>query len=171
MRTPILLQNPFVSFLWKAILWAAVALALGKAFAIYQFWIVVLSIFVLSVPIALGRIYWSTIKQISGLSKFMPSGRLHRLMSGRVIRVTQWIAWAPLVRFVVNRHSEWSGKRSEWRRLCGWAIIEGTGDRFRPRCFRLPERMARTDCQTSQLWVSNGVLQGFKQLAYLERLH
>ncbi len=115
MRTPILLTNSFVS-LWKAILWAGVTLALGKAFAIYQFWIVVSRVFFcLSVPIALGRIYWRTIKQISGLSKLKPSGRLHRLMSGRTIRVTFCIAWAlgstlfMLVQFHTYNHLEWIG--------------------------------------------------------------
>jgi hypothetical protein len=102
------------SFLCKAILWGAVTFVLGNAFAIYPFWIVVLSVFLLTIPIALGRIYGSTIKQISGLAKFASQGWFFRLMSRRIMRVILWIIWAlvfsffMLVQFHTYNSLEWT---------------------------------------------------------------
>jgi len=105
--------NSFFSFLWKAILWAGCTFALGKAFAGYHLWFVVLSVFLFSVPIALGQIYQGTVSKIRRLAEFASHGRLYRIISGRTLRIIFWVAWAlvssffMLVQFHTYGNLEW----------------------------------------------------------------
>ncbi|MFH1116593.1 MAG: hypothetical protein V1792_21985 [Pseudomonadota bacterium] len=87
-------RHPFLAFLLKAGLWGGITFLLAKFFGVYHVWIVVLGVFVLSVPIALGRIYVSTIRQIRGLAAFASRGTLFRFMSRRLMRAVFWILWA-----------------------------------------------------------------------------
>jgi hypothetical protein len=88
------LRGAFFSFFWKAAFLGVGCVVLGKGFAAYNFWIVVVSVPVLALPLSLGAIYSSVIKQTRGLHMFAERGRLYGLMSGRVIRTAFWILWA-----------------------------------------------------------------------------
>jgi len=105
--------NSLLSFLWKAILWAGCTFALGKSFAGYHLWFVVLSVFLFSVPVALGRIYQGTVSKIRKLAEFASHGRLYRIISGRILRIIFWVAWAlvssffMLVQFHTYSSLEW----------------------------------------------------------------
>lgn len=87
-------------------------MSFSKVFAAYE-WIVVLSVFLFSVPILLGGIYGSTIRQIQGLASFASHGSLYRLMSGRILRIIFWVTWAlvssffMLVQFHTYNLAEW----------------------------------------------------------------
>ncbi len=100
-------------FMVKATLWAVCTYFLSQWFAVYSFWIVVLSVAIFSAPIALERIYLSTTAQIHGLSKFASQGILYRLMSRRFLRSVFWILWAlvssffMLVQFHTYNSVEW----------------------------------------------------------------
>ncbi len=105
--------NSLFIYLGKASLWAVCTFFISQWFAVYNFWIVVLSVALFSAPIALGRIYLSTTTQIHGLSKYRPEGILFWLKSRRFLRSALWILWAlvssflMLVQFHTYSHVEW----------------------------------------------------------------
>lgn len=86
--------HDFLAFTLKSLLWSVFTYYLGRGFAAHGFWIVVLGVFLLSVPIALCGVYTSTIRQIRRLSLFARQGRIFKLFSGRVLKVVIWACWA-----------------------------------------------------------------------------
>jgi hypothetical protein len=84
----------FVPFFCKALIWGVITYFMAKEFAVNHFWIVVLSVFLLSVPIGLCGIYGNTIRQIRRLAIFAKQGLIFRLLSGRPLKVIFWTCWA-----------------------------------------------------------------------------
>ena len=103
----------FTAFFLKSMGWCAFTLVMATQFATNHFWVVVLSVFLFSVPIALCGIYANTIRQIRRLHIFADRGRLFRLFSGRPLRVILWICWALVTSFfmLVQFHTY---NRLEW---------------------------------------------------------
>ena len=81
----------FFQFFYKALIWGVITYFIAKEFAVNHFWIVVLSVFLLSVPIGLTGIYGNTIRQIRRLTFFAKRGWIFRLLSGRPLKVILWI--------------------------------------------------------------------------------
>lgn len=84
----------FLAFALKSLLWGVFTWYLARGFASRGFWIVVLGVFLFSVPIGLCGVYTSTIRQIRRLSHFARRGRIYTLFSGRVLKVVFWACWA-----------------------------------------------------------------------------
>ncbi len=84
----------FLLFLVKALVWGLITWYIAGEFAANQFWFVVLSIFLFSIPICLCGIYSNTICQIRRLTCFARRGLIFRLLSSRPLKVLFWICWA-----------------------------------------------------------------------------
>jgi hypothetical protein len=104
----------FRKFLLKSVCWFAITFLMAWGFATGHFWVVVLSVFLFSVPVALSGIYASTIHQIRRLYIFAKRGWLFRLVSGRPFKVILWVCWALITSFfmLIQFHTynllEWS---------------------------------------------------------------
>lgn len=103
----------FFSFFFKALIWGGIIFLLAKEFAVNGIWIVILSVFLLSIPIALAGIYGSTIRQIQRLTIFAEKGWFYRLLSGRFLKIILWTCWGfgtsffMLVQFHTYSKLEW----------------------------------------------------------------
>jgi len=101
------------SFLFKALIWCVITYFVAIEFAVNHFWVVVLSVFLFSIPIALCGFYSTTIRQIRRLSSFVPGGRLFRLISSRPLKVFLCVCWAlgtsffMLIQFHTYSYLEW----------------------------------------------------------------
>jgi len=105
--------NRFRPFFFKSLIWLALTFLIANQFATDAFWIVVLSVFLFSIPISLCGIYGNTVHQIRRLTIFAEKGRLYKLISGRPLKVILWICWAlgasffMLVQFHTYSSLEW----------------------------------------------------------------
>lgn len=90
-----------LAYLIKAALGAVLLYYAANAFTTDSFWIVSLSVFVFSLPIALSGIYSSTVRQIQRLESFANRGILFRFLSGRIFKVVFWVAQAIVMAFLV----------------------------------------------------------------------
>jgi hypothetical protein len=103
----------FVLFFCKALIWGVITYFMAKEFAVHHFWIVVLSVFLFSVPIGLCGIYGNTVRQIRRLAIFAKQGLIFRLLSGRPLKVIFWTCWAlgssffMLIQFHTYNTLEW----------------------------------------------------------------
>ncbi|MFO8084256.1 MAG: hypothetical protein R6U27_08065 [Desulfobacterales bacterium] len=95
------LSQGFFLFFIKASFWAVITYFLAKKFAVGNFWIVVFSVFLFSIPMALCGIYGNTICQIRRLHLFVHHGLLFMVLNGRLLRVIFWICWALATSFFV----------------------------------------------------------------------
>jgi len=84
----------FSIYLLKALLLMAIIYFIASKFAVSRFWIVVLGVFLFSIPICICGIYTNTIHKISRLSHFTKQGLLFRVLSGRSLAIIFWIAWS-----------------------------------------------------------------------------
>lgn len=89
----------FLLFLIKAVAWGGATWLMGMKFATSQFWVVVVSVFLMSIPICICGIYSATIRQISRLRMFAKRGWLFRLFSGRPLKVLLWGCWSLVTSF------------------------------------------------------------------------
>lgn len=80
----------------KAIIYAAVVYLMAKEFAVHEFWLVPLSVFVLSAPIFLAELYALTIRQTQRSALFVQKGWLFRLLLGRTLKTVLLILWSLL---------------------------------------------------------------------------
>ena len=78
----------------KSTLWFILIMLIENNFAKNHLWFVILSIFVLSIPIALGGIYTNTISLIDRLTSFSKKGFIYKIRSKRSIKVFFWILWS-----------------------------------------------------------------------------
>jgi hypothetical protein len=103
-----------MAFLLKSLAWGLLTVLAVAYFASSHFWVVVLIVFMFSVPIALSGTYTATIRQIRRLHIFAGRGFLFRLFSGRPLRVILWVCWAlftsffMLIQFHTYTALEWS---------------------------------------------------------------
>ncbi len=84
----------FSMYLFKALLLMTFIYLMASKFAVSRFWIVVLGVFLFSIPIFICGIYTQTVHRISRLSRFSNQGLLFRLLSGRTLSVIFWILWS-----------------------------------------------------------------------------
>jgi hypothetical protein len=84
----------FPRFFLMAFIWGGFIYLAGTNFAESNFWFVVLSVFMLSVPIIISGVYSNTIELIIRLAIFKEKGWIFRLFFGRTFRVIFWICWA-----------------------------------------------------------------------------
>jgi hypothetical protein len=107
------LKGGLLPFLFKGLIWGLITYFLAKEFAVNQFWIVVLSVFLFSIPITLCGIYGNTIRQIRRLTFFAKRGWIFRVLSGRALKVIFWTFWGlgssffMLVQFHTYNDLEW----------------------------------------------------------------
>jgi hypothetical protein len=94
-------------FLVKATAWAMLVYLTAQEFATSNLWVVILSVFVFSIPIALSGIYSGTITQINRLESFARQGWIFRLLSGRPLKVVVWVCLALVLAFfmLIQFHS------------------------------------------------------------------
>ncbi len=101
------------SFFLKALIWGGILFLFAGKFAVNGFWMVVLSVFLFSVPIGICGIYGNTIHQIRRLTLFTEQGWIYRLLSGRPLKIALWASWAlgtsffMLVQFHAYGNLEW----------------------------------------------------------------
>lgn len=88
-------------YLIKSAIGALLLYYAANAFATNSFWIVSLSVFVFSLPLALSGIYASTVRQIQRLESFAHRGILFRILSGRLFKVIFWVLQAVVMAFLV----------------------------------------------------------------------
>lgn len=82
------------SFFIKACFYGVATFFLANQFASHQLLLVVLSIFVFSIPIYLGGIYSTSIEKIFRLNIFRNKGIIYWLISRRGISILFWICWS-----------------------------------------------------------------------------
>jgi hypothetical protein len=78
----------------KSILCFILIMVIENNFPKANIWFVMLSIYLLSIPIALGGIYLNTVSQIHAVSLYNPSGWLHSLLSRKTLKNCLWGCWA-----------------------------------------------------------------------------
>lgn len=88
-----------VFYLLKASVLMAGIHFLAGSFAVSRFWVVVLGVYLLSVPVFVCAAYTGTIHKITRLARFSNQGLLFRVLSGRTLKLTFWICWALLSSF------------------------------------------------------------------------
>ena len=88
-----------IFYLLKSIAGIAVVFFTAKEFAVHEFWVVPLSVFLLSIPISLGGMYGITIRQTHRISLFVQQGWIYRLFLGRTLKTLLWILWSLLGSF------------------------------------------------------------------------
>lgn len=93
------LGKEFLVFFIKSLALAFFTYWIAQRFVSAPLWLVVLSIFLFSVPISLSGIYSSTIRQIRRLTYFTAQGVIFRLLSGRPLKVFLWVSWAVISSF------------------------------------------------------------------------
>ena len=109
----ILMKIDFIFYLLRSITGGVVVYFTAKEFAVHEFWIVPLSVFLLSVPISLGGIYSITIRQTHRLSLFVQQGWVYRLFLGRILKVILWVLWSlfssfyMLIQFQFYQLADW----------------------------------------------------------------
>ena len=91
----------FKRYLIISILWFTVIFLLAKNFATSYFWIVIVSVYLFSVPIVLCGIYINTIKQIRQLNLFAKRGWMFKFFSSRPLKIVLWICWALVTSFFI----------------------------------------------------------------------
>jgi hypothetical protein len=89
----------FPVYLFKASAWCAAAFAFTGLLATYTLWMVPLTVIALSVPLAMGGIYRTTIRKIRFLQIFSHRGRIANIISGRLLPVLFWIFYAIVTSF------------------------------------------------------------------------
>ncbi len=103
----------FFSYFSSALIWAVVVYFLARQFAVNNFWSVVVSVFLLSLPIGLAGIYSTTIRQIQRFTIFKEKGWFYRVFFGRSLKILFWICWAlassffMLIQFHIYNQLEW----------------------------------------------------------------
>ena len=85
----------------KSVLWFILIRIIENNFAKNDIWFVILSIFILSVPIALSGIYINTVRQIHRLNTLTVKGILFSIISRRALRVIFWTLWAIISSFFI----------------------------------------------------------------------
>lgn len=103
----------FLSFILKTLIYGAIAYYVTNEFAINSLWILILSVFFVSMPIILCGIYSSTIRQIRRLAIFKKEGLIFRIASSRFLKSIFWVIWAlgtafyMLIQFHTYNKLEW----------------------------------------------------------------
>ena len=88
----------------KSILCFILIMVIENNFPKANIWFVMLSIYLLSIPIALGGIYLNTVSQIHAVSLYNPSGWLHSLLSRKTLKNCLWGCWALFSSFFMFFH-------------------------------------------------------------------
>lgn len=110
------LNRPVVgcfSFLLKTLAFGVVVFYITNQFVINNLWILILSVFIVSLPIILCGIYSSTIRQIRRLAIFKERGLIFKIVSSRILKSVLWILWAVgtsffmLIQFHTYNALEW----------------------------------------------------------------
>ncbi|WP_459938434.1 hypothetical protein [Desulfonatronum parangueonense] len=82
------------AFVLKALAWGVVVYLLGNAARGHEYWVYVLGVLLLGLPIALSGFYAATINQIQRLAFFTRRGWLYMLLSRRLLKGVLWVCWA-----------------------------------------------------------------------------
>jgi len=102
------------AFFCKSVVWGIVIYLMAKQFAVNNFWIVPVSVFLLSVPICLSGIYSATIKKTHQVTLFVEKGWIYRLFFGRLVVTVFWVIWSlvtsffMLIQFHVYSQLDWA---------------------------------------------------------------
>lgn len=103
----------FFVFLIKTSIYASSAYYATNQFTISNLGIVILGVFIFSLPIVLYGIYSSTVRQIRRLAIFKERGVLFKIASSRYLKSILWILWAlgtsffMLLQFHTYSEQEW----------------------------------------------------------------
>ncbi len=84
----------FARYLIKALAGAAGVWLLTRWFDGYPPWATILSVLVLSIPIALAAFYHTVVGRIHRATLYRKGGWIHRWISGRGLRFLFWTLWA-----------------------------------------------------------------------------
>lgn len=115
-KEAVVLNKPvvgFFSFLLKVLAFGMVVFYTTNQFVINNLWTLILSVFIVSLPIILCGIYSSTIRQIRRLAIFKEKGLIFKVVSSRVLKSVVWVLWAVgtsffmLIQFHTYNALEW----------------------------------------------------------------
>lgn len=103
----------FKYFAIKSFLWAYLAYNIGNQFAVQELWIVVIGVWIFSIPFLFAWLYSASIRQIQRLKIFNKRSLLYRLFSGRMLRLiflfffTILTSFYSLLQFRNYSNAEW----------------------------------------------------------------
>ncbi|MEA2084841.1 MAG: hypothetical protein U9O82_11545 [Thermodesulfobacteriota bacterium] len=103
----------FKQYFIVSIVWFGITLLIAKNFATNHFWIVVVSVYLFSLPIILCGIYVNTISQIRRSNLFAKRGWIFRFITSRPLKIILWVCWALassffiLVQFYTYNYLDW----------------------------------------------------------------
>ena len=103
-----------LAFALKTLIWGVIVYLLGSTFGSREYWVFVLGLFALSLPVALSGFYTATINQIRRLTFFTQRGWVHALFSRRLLKGLFWVGWALvssfflLIQFHTSTRLEWT---------------------------------------------------------------
>lgn len=89
----------FPVYVLKALTWCATILVLIRYIAPHHLLLFAATVFMLSIPVATGGIYRSTIRKIRLLSFFSNRGIIARILSGRIFPTLFWVFYAVVSSF------------------------------------------------------------------------
>ncbi|WP_139297559.1 hypothetical protein [Nitrosomonas communis] len=101
------------SFFLKTLIYGTIAYYVTNQFAPTNLWVLILSVFFVSMPIILCGMYSSTIRQIRRLAIFKKKGWIFRIASSRFLTSILWVLWAlgsaffMLIQFYTYSQWEW----------------------------------------------------------------
>lgn len=91
----------FIQYSILSVVWFALIVFFAENFAITPFWIVVVSVYLFSIPIILCGIYGNTINQIRSLHLFDKKGWIFRFIASRPLKILFWVCWALCTSFFI----------------------------------------------------------------------
>ncbi len=92
--------NPTLRYCLLAALWACATFWLARELPRQGYWLLVLGVLLLAMPVALSGLYGLTISRLRRLQLFQARGWLFRLLSGRLLAGLLWVAIALLGGFL-----------------------------------------------------------------------
>jgi hypothetical protein len=106
-------NDPSFIYFLMAMIWGGIIFYLSKKFAANDFWIIPLSVLILSIPVAICGIYSGTVKQIRTAAAFKDRGVIHRFVTARPLMLILIVCWAIVTTFfmLIQFHTY---SRIEW---------------------------------------------------------
>jgi hypothetical protein len=105
---------PGLRYFLGASVWALLLVGMADATKGRPLWLFLGCVLIIAMPIFIGGLYGSSVRQIRRLEMFQQRGWLFRLLSGRPLRVLWWMLWAlgsaffMLLQFQHHGALEWS---------------------------------------------------------------
>ena len=94
-------QGKYSIYFLMAMIWGFILFYIAKKFAVNDFWIIPLSVLILSIPVAVCGIYNGTVNQIRTAAAFKSRGLIHRFVTARPLMLILIVCWAIVTSFFI----------------------------------------------------------------------